>query len=52
MIPVYLVVVLTITIVVGTKYIIEQNIIIYKLDLLEVLNTVTNIYSNKTSILT
>lgn len=52
MIPVYLVVILTITIVVGTKYIVKRNVIIYKLDLLEALGTIIDIYSNKIGTLT
>ncbi|CAG7927826.1 unnamed protein product [Penicillium olsonii] len=52
MILAYLIVILTITIVMGTKRIVEQNVIIRKLDSLETLSAVTDIYSDKTGTLT
>ena len=52
MIPACLVVVLTITIAVGTKRIVERNVIVRKLDSLEALGAVTDICSDKTGTLT
>ncbi|KAA8643753.1 cation-translocating P-type ATPase [Aspergillus tanneri] len=52
MIPACLVVVLTITMAVGTKQMVERNVIVRKLDSLEALGAVTNICSDKTGTLT
>ena len=52
MIPACLVVVLTITMAVGTKRMVERNVIVRKLDLLEALSAITDICSDKTGILT
>ncbi|KAL4996890.1 hypothetical protein BDV10DRAFT_170965 [Aspergillus recurvatus] len=52
MIPACLVVVLTITMAVGTKRMVERNVIVRKLDSLEALGAVTNICSDKTGTLT
>lgn len=52
MIPACLVVVLTITMSVGTKRMVERNVIVRKLDSLEALGAVTNICSDKTGTLT
>lgn len=48
MIPASLIVVLTITMAVGTKYMSKRNVIVRKLDSLEALGAVTNICSDKT----
>jgi P-type Na+/K+ transporter len=52
MIPASLVVVLTITMAVGTKVMVKRNVIVRKLDSLEALGGVTNICSDKTGTLT
>jgi magnesium-transporting ATPase (P-type) len=52
MIPVSLIVVLTITMAVGTKRMSKRNVIVRKLDSLEALGAVTNICSDKTGTLT
>lgn len=52
MIPACLVVVLTITMAVGTKHMVARNVIVRKLDSLEALGAVTNICSDKTGTLT
>ncbi|KAH2265337.1 hypothetical protein KXW26_004658 [Aspergillus fumigatus] len=52
MIPACLVVVLTITMAVGTKQMVERHVIVRKLDSLEALGAVTNICSDKTGTLT
>jgi Na+-exporting ATPase len=52
MIPACLVVVLTITMAVGTKRMAERNVIVRKLDSLEALGAVTDICSDKTGTLT
>jgi Na+-exporting ATPase len=52
MIPASLVVVLTITMAVGTKLMVARNVIVRKLDSLEALGAVTNICSDKTGTLT
>ena len=52
MIPACLVVVLTITMAVGTKHMVERNVIVRKLDSLEALGAVTDICSDKTGTLT
>ncbi|EAS32084.3 potassium/sodium efflux P-type ATPase, fungal-type [Coccidioides immitis RS] len=52
MIPACLVVVLTITMAVGTKRMVQRNVIVRKLDSLEALGAVTNICSDKTGTLT
>ena len=52
MIPACLVVVLTITMAVGTKRMVERHVIVRKLDSLEALGAVTNICSDKTGTLT
>lgn len=52
MIPASLVVVLTITMAVGTKIMVARNVIVRKLDSLEALGAVTNICSDKTGTLT
>ncbi|KAI9042341.1 cation-translocating P-type ATPase [Aspergillus affinis] len=52
MIPACLVVVLTITMAVGTKQMVERNVIVRKLDSLEALGAVSNICSDKTGTLT
>ncbi|KAL4898666.1 hypothetical protein BDV59DRAFT_206944 [Aspergillus ambiguus] len=52
MIPACLVVVLTITMAVGTKQMVQRNVIVRKLDSLEALGAVTNICSDKTGTLT
>lgn len=52
MIPASLVVVLTITMAVGTKIMVERNVIVRKLDSLEALGAVTNVCSDKTGTLT
>lgn len=52
MIPASLVVVLTITMAVGTKTMVRRNVIVRKLDSLEALGAVTNICSDKTGTLT
>ncbi|CAG7987665.1 unnamed protein product [Penicillium salamii] len=52
MIPACLVVVLTITMAVGTKRMVERNVIVRKLDSLEALGAVTDICSDKTGTLT
>lgn len=52
MIPASLVVVLTITMAVGTKIMVKRNVIVRKLDSLEALGAVTNICSDKTGTLT
>lgn len=52
MIPACLVVVLTITMAVGTKQMVKRNVIVRKLDSLEALGAVTNICSDKTGTLT
>lgn len=52
MIPACLVVVLTITMAIGTKRMVEKNVIVRKLDSLEALGAVTNICSDKTGTLT
>jgi magnesium-transporting ATPase (P-type) len=52
MIPASLIVVLTITMAVGTKQMVRRNVIVRKLDSLEALGAVTNICSDKTGTLT
>ena len=52
MIPACLIVVLTITMAVGTKRMVEKHVIVRKLDSLEALGAVTNICSDKTGTLT
>jgi Na+-exporting ATPase len=52
MIPACLVVVLTITMAVGTRRMVQRHVIIRKLDSLEALGAVTNICSDKTGTLT
>ncbi|KAJ5111406.1 ATPase P-type K/Mg/Cd/Cu/Zn/Na/Ca/Na/H-transporter [Penicillium argentinense] len=52
MIPACLVVVLTITMAVGTKRMVQRNVIVRKLDSLEALGAVTDICSDKTGTLT
>lgn len=52
MIPASLVVVLTITMAVGTKIMVDRNVIVRKLDSLEALGAVTNVCSDKTGTLT
>ncbi|OJJ30141.1 hypothetical protein ASPWEDRAFT_62805 [Aspergillus wentii DTO 134E9] len=52
MIPACLVVVLTITMAVGTKHMVARNVIVRKLDSLEALGAVTDICSDKTGTLT
>lgn len=52
MIPACLVVVLTITMAVGTKKMVQRHVIVRKLDSLEALGAVTNICSDKTGTLT
>ena len=52
MIPASLVVVLTITMAVGTKIMVQRNVIVRKLDSLEALGAVTNVCSDKTGTLT
>ncbi|KAJ5397060.1 ATPase P-type K/Mg/Cd/Cu/Zn/Na/Ca/Na/H-transporter [Penicillium cosmopolitanum] len=52
MIPACLVVVLTITMAVGTKHMVQRNVIVRKLDSLEALGAVTDICSDKTGTLT
>jgi Na+-exporting ATPase len=52
MIPASLIVVLTITMAVGTKIMVSRNVIVRKLDSLEALGAVTNICSDKTGTLT
>ncbi|CAG7934802.1 unnamed protein product [Penicillium salamii] len=52
MIPACLVVVLTITMAVGTKRMVERNVVVRKLDSLEALGAVTDICSDKTGTLT
>ncbi|KAB8072501.1 hypothetical protein BDV29DRAFT_177305 [Aspergillus leporis] len=52
MIPACLVVVLTITMAVGTKRMVDRNVIVRKLDSLEALGAVTDICSDKTGTLT
>lgn len=52
MIPACLVVVLTITMAVGTRRMVERNVIVRKLDSLEALGAVTDICSDKTGTLT
>lgn len=52
MIPACLVVVLTITMAVGTQRMVERNVIVRKLDSLEALGAVTDICSDKTGTLT
>lgn len=52
MIPACLVVVLTITMAVGTKQMVQRNVIVRKLDSLEALGAVSNICSDKTGTLT
>lgn len=52
MIPASLVVVLTITMAVGTKIMVGRNVIVRKLDSLEALGAVTNVCSDKTGTLT
>lgn len=52
MIPACLVVVLTITMAVGTKRMVERHVIVRKLDSLEALGAVTDICSDKTGTLT
>ena len=52
MIPASLIVVLTITMAVGTKQMAERNVIVRKLDSLEALGAVTDICSDKTGTLT
>lgn len=52
MIPASLIVVLTITMAVGTKHMSKRNVIVRKLDSLEALGAVTNICSDKTGTLT
>jgi magnesium-transporting ATPase (P-type) len=52
MIPACLVVVLTITMAVGTKHMVKRNVIVRKLDSLEALGAVTDICSDKTGTLT
>jgi len=52
MIPACLVVVLTITMAVGTKQMVQRHVIVRRLDSLEALGAVTNICSDKTGTLT
>ncbi|KAI9734871.1 MAG: hypothetical protein M1834_001951 [Cirrosporium novae-zelandiae] len=52
MIPASLVVVLTITMAVGTRIMVQRNVIVRKLDSLEALGAVTNICSDKTGTIT
>ena len=52
MIPASLIVVLTITMAVGTKQMVDRNVIVRKLDSLEALGAVTDICSDKTGTLT
>ncbi|KAJ5595399.1 uncharacterized protein N7459_001607 [Penicillium hispanicum] len=52
MIPACLVVVLTITMAMGTKQMVQRHVIVRKLDSLEALGAVTNICSDKTGTLT
>ncbi|GAO47406.1 putative sodium P-type ATPase [Saitoella complicata NRRL Y-17804] len=52
MIPASLVVVLTITMAVGTKRMVQRNVIVRKLDSLEALGAVTDVCSDKTGTLT
>lgn len=52
MIPASLVVVLTITMAVGTKIMVHRNVVVRKLDSLEALGAVTNVCSDKTGTLT
>jgi P-type Na+/K+ transporter len=52
MIPASLIVVLTITMAVGTKQMVHRNVIVRKLDSLEALGAVTDICSDKTGTLT
>lgn len=52
MIPASLIVVLTITMAVGTKQMVQRNVIVRKLDSLEALGAVTDICSDKTGTLT
>jgi potassium/sodium efflux P-type ATPase len=52
MIPASLIVVLTITMAVGTKQMVNRNVIVRKLDSLEALGAVTDICSDKTGTLT
>ena len=52
MIPASLIVVLTITMAVGTKIMSQRNVIVRKMDSLEALGAVTNICSDKTGTLT
>ncbi|GKZ25057.1 hypothetical protein AbraIFM66951_000515 [Aspergillus brasiliensis] len=52
MIPACLVVVLTVTMAMGTKQMVERNVIVRKMDSLEALGAVTNICSDKTGTLT
>lgn len=52
MIPASLIVVLTITMAVGTKIMVQRNVIVRKLDSLEALGAVTDICSDKTGTLT
>lgn len=52
MIPACLVVVLTITMAVGTRQMVQRHVIVRKLDSLEALGAVTNICSDKTGTLT
>jgi len=52
MIPASLIVVLTITMAVGTKRMVERNVIVRKMDALEALGAVTDICSDKTGTLT
>ncbi|KAF1984984.1 calcium-transporting ATPase [Aulographum hederae CBS 113979] len=52
MIPASLIVVLTITMAVGTKRMSKRNVLVRKLDILEALGAVTNICSDKTGTLT
>lgn len=52
MIPASLVVVLTITMAVGTKIMVQRNVVVRKLDSLEALGAVTDVCSDKTGTLT
>lgn len=52
MIPACLIVVLTITMAVGTKQMVERHVIVRRLDSLEALGAITNICSDKTGTLT
>ncbi|KAF8429556.1 sodium transport ATPase [Tirmania nivea] len=52
MIPASLVVVLTITMAVGTKIMVQRNVVVRRLDSLEALGAVTNVCSDKTGTLT